>query len=409
MTMARDRTPNTRQSIRFASALTFETDAKMAALELGARIKRALEGDRVDLALVFATSHYAEEAHALLERVRDALSPRVLVGCSGEGVIGPEREVEGEQAVAVVAAHLPDVDLRSFDLVPAEILQAAESPLELKKVVHVPKETRAFILLGDPFSAQIDGLLRAFNTVHPGVPVIGGMASGALTPGEMALFSGDHTFRQGAVGVAMAGSIDVNVIVSQGCRPVGPLFAVTAAEANIIAQLEGRPPLEQLQAVVAELSEEDRALLRNGLFVGRAIDSSKEMLGRGDFLVRGVVDVDRRTGAIAIGDFVGQGEIVQFHLRDAVTAAEDLEMLLSPQSFFGRPSGAFLFSCNGRGTRLYDHPNGDISAVNAFFAGMPVAGFFCAGEIGPIGGRNFLHGHTAILALIRPGSPHDRD
>jgi len=172
--MARDRTPNTGQSIRFASALTFETDAKMAALELGARIKRALEGNRVDLALVFATSHYAEEAHALLERVRDALSPRVLVGCSGEGVIGPEREVEGEQAVAVVAAHLPDVELRSFNLVPAEILQAAESPLELEKVVHVPKETRAFILLGDPFSAQIDGLLRAFNTVHPGVPVIGG-------------------------------------------------------------------------------------------------------------------------------------------------------------------------------------------------------------------------------------------
>ena len=166
--------------------------------------------------------------------------------------------------------------------------------------------------------------------------------------------------------------------------------------------LDGKPAMARIQDVIEELPEKDKMLLTNGLFVGRAIDSSRDMHGRGDFLVRGVVGIDRKTGAIAIGDFVESGESIQFHLRDAETAKEDLEMMLTPHSLFGAPSGAVLFSCNGRGTRLYDHPDGDISAINSFFEGLPVAGFFCAGEIGPIGGKNFLHGHTASLALIRP-------
>jgi len=163
------------------------------------------------------------------------------------------------------------------------------------------------------------------------------------------------------------------------------------------------------QALVDDLDEEDRDLLQNGLFIGRAIDSKKESLGRGDFLVRGVMGVDGNSGSIAIGDTIVAGERVQFHLRDARTAREDLEMMLSPQSLFGAPSGALLFSCNGRGTRLYDEPDGDISAITGCFRGLDVAGFFCAGEIGPIGGKNFLHGHTASLALIRSPAPERKN
>jgi small ligand-binding sensory domain FIST len=198
--------------------------------------------------------------------------------------------------------------------------------------------------------------------------------------------------------------VAVDVIVSQGCRPVGPALKVTSARDNVIRSMDDKTPLDHLQDLVAELSEEERGLLRSGIFVGRAIDSEKDVLGRGDFLIRGVMGLDQDNGAITVGDVIDEGEVVQFHLRDAATAKEDLEMMLTPQALFGQPSGAFLFSCNGRGTRLFDHANGDISSIQNFFPGINLAGFFCAGEIGPIGGRNFLHGHTASLALIRPQS-----
>jgi small ligand-binding sensory domain FIST len=389
-------------TFQFASKLTFETDLKKAALEVGASIESSIGSEPIDLLFVFPSSHFAGSAHTLLDRFRDVLSPTVLVGCTGEGVIGSEHEVEGESAISVVAARLPGVDLHPFALLPQEIHQVSENPRTMPAALHSDRETRAFIMLADPFSAHVDGLLKAFNDVFSGIPVIGGMASGARSPGETALFMNDHTYRQGAVGVALAGPVTVDAIVSQGCRPVGPLFEVTDGDANVIKMLDGKPAMVQIQDVVEDLSDEDKLLLSNGLFVGCAIEPSREMYGRGDFLVRGVVGIDRKTGAIAIGDFIEEGEAVQFHLRDADTAKEDLEMMLTPHSLFGAPSGAVLFSCNGRGTRLYDHPDGDISAIKSFFEGLPVAGFFCAGEIGPIGGKNFLHGHTASIALIRP-------
>ncbi|MGD8413604.1 MAG: FIST N-terminal domain-containing protein, partial [Candidatus Latescibacterota bacterium] len=373
-----------------------------AALEVYDGIERAIGKGPIDLMFVFPSAHHAESAHKLLDRFSSVISPKVLVGCTGEGVIGTNHEVEGESAIAVVAARLPGVELHPFALLPREIHDLASNPRTAPESIKTGADTRAFIMLADPFSAHMDGLLKAFNTAFPGIPIIGGMASGARSPGESALFMNDHTYRQGVVGVALAGPITVDTIVSQGCRPVGPVFEVTDGDANVIKKLDDKPAMAQVQELIEELSEDDKMLLTNGLFVGRAIDSSREMYGRGDFLVRGVVGIDRKTGAIAIGDFVDKGESVQFHLRDADTAREDLEMMLTPHSLFGAPSGAVLFSCNGRGTRLYDHPNGDISAINSFFEDLPIAGFFCAGEIGPIGGQNFLHGHTASLALIRP-------
>jgi len=170
----------------------------------------------------------------------------------------------------------------------------------------------------------------------------------------------------------------------------------------MIYAIGGEPPLPHIQSLIEQLDATDRALLNNGLFVGRAIDPTKVELGRGDFLVRGLMGVDHESGAIAIGDYVRAGETIQFHLRDASTATEDLEMMLTPQMFFDPPSGALLFSCNGRGTRLYPHPNGDIQTIQGVLGGVDLAGFFCAGEIGPIGGKNFLHGHTASIALFRP-------
>jgi small ligand-binding sensory domain FIST len=354
---------------------------------------------------VFPSSHFAARAEGLVLNLKRAIGARVMLGCTGEGVIGPAHEIEGQPAVAVVAAQLPGVDVEPFAISKAALINVALNPAALFKYYEPPFDTRFLVMLADPFSAPMDGVLRAFNRECEDIPIIGGMASGARQPGETVLIVNDRVIREGLVGVSFVGPIQADIIVSQGCRPIGPVFEVTESKNNVIDSLGGQSPLERIQAMLDELDDEDRDLLQNGLFIGRAIDARKEALGRGDFLIRGVLGVDSKTGAIAVSDVIDPGERVQFHLRDARTAREDLEMMLSPHALFGEPSGAFLFSCNGRGTRLYSEPDGDISAIRGFFQDIDLAGFFCAGEIGPIGGKNFLHGHTASLALIRPTAP----
>ena len=359
-------------------------------------------GEHVDLALIFPSSHFVKHAAGLGVNLRRAIGAKVMIGCCSEGVIGPQHEIEGEPAVAVVAAQLPGVAIQPFHIAGPDLMDLARAPMRFDDYVPASRDTRGFVMIADPFSSPMERVLDAFNHMSEGIPIIGGLASAARQPGDNRLFLNDTVMKDGLVGVALGGPVQVDVIVSQGCRPVGPVFEVTDAKNNIINSLGGAPPMERISAVLQALDESERELLQNGLFVGRAIDPARESLGRGDFLIRGVLGADSKTGAIAIGDVIENGERVQFHLRDARTAREDLEMMLTPHALFGAPSGAFLFSCNGRGTNLYNEPDGDISAINSFFHGIDLAGFFCAGEIGPIGGKNFLHGHTASLALIRP-------
>ncbi|HEX5132114.1 MAG TPA: FIST N-terminal domain-containing protein [Candidatus Krumholzibacteria bacterium] len=358
-------------------------------------------GEHADIALVFASAHFAARAEGLVANLKRAIGARVMVGCTGEGVIGPSHEIEEQPAVAVVAALMPGVGVEPFAIPRADLMQIALDPANLHQYYSPPIDTRFMVMLADPFSAPMDGVLAAFNRECEDMPIIGGMASGARQPGETVLMMNDRVIREGLVGVAFSGPIEADIIVSQGCRPVGEVLEVTGSRNNIIEMLGDESPLAHIQHMLDDMDDDDRDLLQNGLFIGRAIDSGKELLGRGDFLIRGVLGVDSSTGAIAVSDVINPGERIQFHLRDAATAREDLEMMLSPHALFGEPSGAFLFSCNGRGTRLYDEPDGDISAIRGFFKDIDLAGFFCAGEIGPIGGRNFLHGHTASLALIR--------
>jgi small ligand-binding sensory domain FIST len=388
--------------LQFASATSKAKNPLEAVPEIIATVRRTFAEDEIDFALLFLSPHFGDNAAQYARSLRKELGIRLLVGTTGEGVIGSDEEIEQSPAMSLLVGKLPGVELEPILFNGADLRGAFIEGKPALEGASVPDSTKLFLMLADPFSSPMDFLLDAFNAEYSGVPIIGGMASGAPGPGKNAIILNDTVARDGAVVVAFAGDVAVDVIVSQGCRPVGPALKVTDSRDNVIKQLEGKTPLDHLQDLVSALSSQDRELLKNGLFVGRAIDSEKEVLGRGDFLIRGVMGLDRESGAITVGDVIDEGEVVQFHLRDAATAKEDLEMMLTPQALFGKPSGAFLFSCNGRGTRLYDHANGDISAIQAFFPGLNVAGFFCAGEIGPIGGRNFLHGHTASLALFRP-------
>jgi len=320
-------------------------------------------------------------------------------------VIDASREVERQPAISVLAAHLPDVKIEPFSLHDLTVRATHNDVQAFAHTLAAPEQTRLYLLLADPFTTPIQAVLDAFNIYRPGVPVIGGMASGAPHPGgnSNALILNDQIYRNGAVGVAISGSISVDVIVSQGCRPIGKAFRVTAVQNNVIQGLDGKPPFSCVQAMVDDLSDEDRGLLQNGLFIGRAVDPKQDELGRGDFLIRSVVGVDPDSGAIVVDDVLAEDDRVQFHVRDADSAEEDLDMMLAPQAFYDPPCGGLLFSCNGRGMRFYDYPDGDINTIRRAVGSIALSGFFCAGEIGPLGGRNFLHSHTASMVLFREG------
>jgi small ligand-binding sensory domain FIST len=385
----------------FASALATVADTNQAMADACAQAAEQL-GGAPDLAFVFFSPHHAGNAEALVTAGR-RLGARCLLGCAGEAVVGNDQEVEGAPALCVWLARWPrPVSLRSFQL------DLHETP-EGQSLLGWPDEISdadpagsALLVLGDPFSFPADACLQQVNEAYPGLRVVGGMSSGGAGPDECRLFLDDRVETQGAVGVLLQGPIGLRSIVSQGCRPIGRHMVVTRARDNVIAELSGRPPVAQLRDLWQDLNSEERTLLQHGLHVGRVINEYQGEFQRGDFLVRNVLGMDEGSGALAINDRVRVGQTVQFQVRDAQTADEDLRALLrlDRNAHEAAPAGALLFTCNGRGTRLFRQPHHDARLIRAEVGALPLAGFFAQGELGPVGGLNFIHGFTASVALF---------
>lgn len=393
-------------ALRFSSALSTAPDGLAAADEVVGRIERDLAGRPIHLLQVFVSSHFAPGAGEIIGRLRQTLRPAAVIGCTAEGVIGDEAEAEHGPALAVLAAHLPGVTVTPF-AVSGRSLDDWMSLLDHGAYVQSAlgfTDAKLIVLLVDPFTTPVDELLPRLDAVYHGVPIVGGLASSARDPGENRMLLDDRVSPYGVVGVALDGPIDVSVVVSQGCRPIGRPMTVSEADENVILALNDDQALAEIQTVVGELDDVDREMLQNGLLIGRAIDPEKDELSRGDFLIRSVLGANQDNGAVVVGDVIHPGERVQLHVCDAAAAREDLELMLTPQSLYDAAAGALLFSCNGRGSRLFSEPNADLNTVRGALGDVPVAGFFCAGEIGPIGGRTFLHGHTACVAIIRATS-----
>ncbi len=385
-----------------------------------AKLAAQLQEQQPDMLALFFTPHFNVDAGAIARVLRNQLRPRVLIGCTAESLISDEIELERQSGVSVLAGVLPNVRLTPFALSARHLSEWAtilSDKLLFAEALGAPEDAKAFVLLADPFSTPVDaagdlgiGILKAFNTYFPGIPVVGGVASGGTYPGSNMLICNDIIAQEGIVGLAISGDVRIDVIVSQGCRPIGQAYSVTSARQSMILSLDGERPMNILQQMVDALGPVDRELLLSGgLYIGRAVRrvvDTDEVLGRGDFLIRGVMGSDSRSGALIIGDTVEVGERVQFHVRDARTAEEDLDMALAPQAFSEAPAGALLFTCNGRGTQLYKSPNGDTTIIQRVLGAelqpLRMSGFFCSGEIGPIGTRVYLHGHTASLILFRP-------
>lgn len=371
--------------------------------ELVPKAIATLDGQTPDLGVVTLTNHFEEEAEPIARAIREKTGVRTLVGCSAEGVIGPATEVERRPAIALWLASLPDVRIRGFHIHPSD-LEDVQTAEELRTLMRVPQSPEPhFLLLADPFfTPYVIGLLEALGKVFPQRPVFGGMASGAEAPGQAALILDDDVFREGAVAVCLSGDVVVSAVVSQGCRPVGKPYVITAAERNKIKQLGGQPALSVLNEVFQSATPHDQQLMSQGIFIGRAISEYQETFGRGDFLIRNVIGADKGDEAIFMADLARVGTTVQFHVRDASSADEDLRGVLRSQQ--PAAAGGLMFSCNGRGTRMFPAANHDIHALEDELGRLPVIGAFCAGEIGPVGGQTFVHGHTASIALFRPAS-----
>lgn len=373
-------------------------DALAAVDEALAGVADGLPG-AADLAVLFLGAAHASAAEPVSQRIRERLAPRHLLGVTASAVVAGDREIEDPAGVSVWAASLPGATVTSVRYPPPAGDQAAAAWPE------PPGDTTALVLLGDPFTFPADAFLAWWDQARPGVPVSGGMASGAARPADVRLVLDGDVVTGGAVGVALGG-VATRTLVSQGCRPVGGSYTVTRAERNLVQELGGEPPVERIRETFADADAPDQALMRSGLHVGTVIDEYRERHDRGDFLVRGVLGAEPGTGAIAVGDLVHVGQTLRFHVRDAASAEEDLRELLA--GFAGpvgepAPAAALLFTCNGRGQRLFGTPDHDARMVSDALGGAPLAGLHCAGELGPVGERSFLHGFTASVLVIDGG------
>jgi small ligand-binding sensory domain FIST len=386
--------------MRFVSAISDSESTANAAAEVVATAKA--EFDAADAVFVFLTTHHRSEAGDLLEHIQSELEPQVLVGCSAEGVIGGTREIERAPGVALLAGWMPGVRLNAFHIATDDWQEVLGDGDVMRDHIGAGPQTRAIIAFGDPFTTPMNQFLPMIDRIAPSAPLVGGMASSGRRPGENALLLDGELYETGVVGVSLSDGIDVQTVVSQGARPIGLPMVITRAKDNVIQQLGGKPPLLVLREMIQSLPEHEKEMLAHGLMIGRAISEYRERFQRGDFLIRNIIGVDEKDGSIGVGDFVKVGQTVQFHVRDADTADEDLSSMLSiTQADLPPAAAALLFSCNGRGARLFNCPNHDIAVASERMPRTPVAGFFAAGEIGPVGGRNFIHGHTASFALLR--------
>jgi len=394
------------ERMRWASASSEESDPAEAADAVAAAVRESLGGAEPDLAFLFCSEAHGPSFDRLAWRLRDLLSGALLVGCTARSVIGGGHEIEGRAGLSLTAARLPGVLLAPIRVAGDGFPRGADSWREHFELGS--ESPPHFVLLADPFSCDAESLVAQLGADFPESTLVGGLASGAERAGGNALFLAERVHADGLVGVALQGDLAVDTIVAQGCRPLGhPLF-VTRVRDNLLIELDGRPALDAVRALFESATSRDRQLIERSLFLGIEMRPDLSHYGRGDFLIRNLMGVDADTGAMAIAAPLREGLVVQFHVRDAQTSAEDLEERLvryrADRDGLAAPAGALLFSCLGRGAWLYGVPDHDSDAFRRHIGAVPLGGFFCNGEIGPVERRAFLHGYTSAFGLFRPRS-----
>ncbi len=395
--------------MKWISSISTKVSLEAAVQEVAHEIIDGLAGRSADFGIIFISNTFMSEYPRLMPLLAEKIKIAHLIGCSGGGIIGNGQELEDIPALSLMVGHIPNAGIKTFHIVDEQLPDLDSSPDRWQELIGVSgyEEEPNFVVLVDPFSFAISDFLRGLDFAYPQAVKVGGIASSGGA-GSNALFcncDGEYRiYRNGSVGMAIWGDVVIDAVVAQGCRPIGRPLQISECDRNIIISLEDHSPLVTLQDIVNNLSESDRDLAQHSLFVGVVMNEFKPLLERGDFLIRNIIGVDPRSGAIAVADRVRPGQRIQLHLRDSQASAEDLEDALARYRRDHDHDGvraALMFTCMGRGERLYGKPSFDSGLLREQIGDVPLSGFFCGGEIGPVGGSTFVHGYTSSFGIFR--------
>ena len=366
-------------------------------------LRRRLHAPRVDLGLVFMTPRFFRHAKPVLEILQVHAQVPLLAGCSSQGLIAGGEELEENPGLAVGLYSLPGADLKAFHFTQEQVEEANGPGYWRLETGVEPEQTNGWLAFIDPFHLDSETWLRTWNEAYAPLPVLGGLASGDFTEQRTQIYLNGDVFEDGGIAISVGGDVKLASVISQGCTPIGETWTLTRVEQNVIHEIGNRPAYEVLAETYGALPPAEQKLARGNLYVGLVINEYLEEFHRGDFLIRNLLDADPRSGSIAVGAFPRPGQTIQFQRRSAAAAMEDMDELLERTGKQLRGAtiyGGCLCSCNGRGQDLFGRPNHDAKSVQDRFGPIGLAGFFCNGEIGPIGEKSFLHGFTASLALF---------
>ena len=364
---------------------------------------QGLGAQQVSLGLVFMTPRLFPHAKSILEILRVHSRIPLLAGCSSQGLIFGGEELEENAGMAVCLYNLPGAELKAFHF-NQEQIEGVNGPGYWPLVTRLePHRTNGWLAFLDPFHLDCEGWLKSWNNDYAPLPILGGLASGGFNEQLTQIYLNGDVFEEGGVAVSVAGDVGLVGVTCQGCTPIGDTWTLTKVEQNIIHEIANRPAYEVLAETFNQLPTEEQKKARGNLFIGLVVNEYLDEFHRGDFLIRNLLGADPRSGSIAVGALPRPGQTVQFQRRSALAATEDMSELLARarKKLHGTAVyGGCLCSCNGRGQGLFGQPHHDAKMVQDQLGPLGIAGFFCNGEIGPVGDRSFLHGFTASLALF---------
>ena len=367
------------------------------------RLRARLPAAEVSLGLVFMAPKFFPHARQVLEILRVHARVPLLAGCSSSSLVAGAEEIEGAGGLVLALYSLPGANLKGVRFTQEQVEQADDEnfwPVEF----GVPKKNvNGWLAFIDPFHLDAEAWLRSWNQNYSALPVYGGLASGVFPEPLTQVYLDGEVFEDGGVAVAVGGEVALAGVVAQGCTPIGEAWTLTRVEQNLIQHIGNRPAYTVLSETVSQLTPAEQVKARGNLFIGLVVNEYLDEFHRGDFLVRNLIGGDPNSGVLAVGALPRPGQTIQFQRRDAAAASEDMTALLDSakiklagQTIYG----GCLFCCNGRGKNLFGRTSHDAGLVQENFGPLGLAGFFCNGEIGPLGGKNFLHSHTAALALF---------
>ena len=366
-------------------------------------LRHQLGAPKVSLGLVFMSPRFFTHAQAILEILRVHAQIPLLAGCSSQSLIVGEQEVEKQAGLTLGLYALPGAELEAFHFTQEQVEEANGPGYWRLETGLEPPQTNGWLVFVDPFHLDSESWLRTWNEAFAPLPVLGGLASGDFSEQLTQVYLNGEVFEEGGVAISFGGAVRLAGVTSQGCTPIGDTWTLTKVEQNIIHEIGNRPAYEVLAETFNRLSPEEQKKARGNLFIGLVVNEYLDDFHRGDFLIRNLLGADPRSGSIAVGALPRLGQTIQFQRRSREAATEDMrELLTQTKSRLGSATiyGGCLCSCNGRGQSLFGRPNHDAQMVQQRLGPMGLAGFFCNGEIGPVGEKNFLHGYTASLALF---------